>query len=213
MRLLDTFCKAGGAGYGYKLAGFDVIGVDIEPQPNYPFKFHKADAIDFIRAHGKEFDIIHASPPCQKFSSITKTAGTQDSHPDLVEPTRRALIETGKPYIIENVPGAPLINPITLCGTMFGLDCVRHRLFETNPLIWFPPASCNHYKPVVKHGRKPDRSKHFHGFTGHFSDVQWAREITGCDWMNQEELAECIPPAYTEWIGKQIKEAMKHVCK
>jgi DNA (cytosine-5)-methyltransferase 1 len=134
--LLDTFCKAGGAGMGYHLAGFDVVGVDIEPQPNYPFPFIQADAIPYIEEHGHEYDAIHASPPCQAYCAMKHL--TTKAHPDLVDATRAALIKTGKPYVIENVPGAPLINPIILCGTMFGLETScgaqlrRHRLFETN---------------------------------------------------------------------------------
>ena len=119
MRLLDLFCCAGGAGKGYVDAGFEVVGVDIDPQPNYPFEFHQADAIEFVSAHGHEFDAIHASPPCQAFSK-TKTLHDNE-HPDLIEPTREALIATGKPWVIENVVGAPLINPIKLTGQHFGM--------------------------------------------------------------------------------------------
>lgn len=209
IKVLDLYCKAGGAAMGYYRAfGPDtyILGVDIEPQPHYPFDFQLGDALDFMRyPAARDFDFYHASPPCQRWSSITKTAGTQDNHPNLITPTRIWLQATGKPYAIENVPGSPLENPVILCGTMFGLDVIRHRLFETNPIILCPPGSCRHEKPVVKHGRPPKRGKEYHGITGHFSDVEWAHVAMGIDWkMTQSELAEAIPPAYTEWIGQQL---------
>ena len=201
-RLLDAFCCAGGTSYGYYQAGFEVVGVDHNPQPRYPFEFHQADALEFIAEHGHEFDVIGASPPCQKY--LTRSG---NGHPDLIEPVREILKSTGKPYVIENVPGAPLINPLMLCGTMFGLRVIRHRLFEIWPEpIWFPPFACNHFLKVVRHGRPPDRERQFHGITGHFSDVQWARETMGCPWMTVSELSQAIPPAYTKWIGERLLE-------
>jgi hypothetical protein len=132
-RLLDMFCGAGGCSMGYLRAGFEVTGVDLHPQPHYPFRFIQADAIAYCRKHGHEYDVIHASPPCQAYS-ITKNLKTaKTSHPDLVAATRAALIRTRKPYVIENVPGSPLINPLMLCGSMFGLGVIRHRLFESSP--------------------------------------------------------------------------------
>lgn len=204
MRLLDLFCGAGGAGMGYHRAGFEVVGVDIAPQPHYPFEFHRADALEYLTAHGHEFDAIHASPPCQRWAGITRTAGTQDEYPDLITPLRPLLQATGLPYVIENGVNAPLLGTLILCGTMFGLLLQRHRLFETNPPILFPPYSCNHHRKVVKHGRKPDRDKHFAGVTGHFSDVEFAKQAMGIDWMTQGELAEAIPPAYTEYLGRYL---------
>ncbi len=204
-RLLDTFCGAGGTSYGYHQAGFEVVGVDHKPQPRYPFEFHQADALEFIAEYGQDFDVIGASPPCQ-FYSITASL-SNGNHPDLIPSTRKALISIGKPYIIENVPGAPLINPLMLCGTMFGLRVIRHRLFEIWPEpIWFPPFACNHYLKVVRHGRPPDRERQFHGVTGHFSDIPWAREIMGCHWMTGAELSQAIPPAYTRWLGERLLE-------
>lgn len=129
-RLLDLFCKAGGAGYGYWQAGFDVVGVDIEPQKRYPFTFIQADALEYLARHGGEYDAIHASPPCQAFSKMKNPdKAHRKAHPDLVDPVRELLMRTGRPYIIENVPGAPLLSPVTLCGSQFGLKVYRHRVF------------------------------------------------------------------------------------
>ena len=205
-KVLDLYCGEGGCSMGYYQAGFDVTGVDKYPMPNYPFKFIQADAleilddIDFCRS----FDLIHASPVCKRYSMITKTAGTQNNHNDDIQAVRQRLRIVGKPYIIENVPGAPLKDYIMLCGTMFGLGVVRHRLFECNPGIHFPPALCNHHKKVVKHGRPPDRKRNFAAVTGHFSDVAFARESMGITWMGQSGLSQAIPPAYTEWLGRQM---------
>lgn len=208
IRLLDLYCKAGGAGMGYHRAGYEVTGVDIEPQPKYPFKFIQADAIAYLSEFGHLYDVIHASPVCKRYSSITKTAGTSETHPDQIAELRALLIGIGKPYVIENVEGAPLFNPLMLCGTMFGLNVIRHRLFETSPAIWFAPFSCNHSKKVVKHGRKPNRDKHYAAVTGHFSDVKFAGESMGINWMGQNELSQAIPPAYTEFIGKCLLPAL-----
>lgn len=203
LKCLDLFCCGGGCSMGYYQAGFEVVGVDNEPQKNYPFDFIQGDAFEYLAAHWQEFDLIHASPKCQKWSTITKT-GTKKEYPDQVAPIREMLIATGKPYVIENVERAPLFNAITLCGTMFGLNIIRHRKFETNPRIDFAPAACCHHKRVVKHGRPPDHDKHFAAATGHFSDVEFVGKSMGIDWMGQAELAQAIPPAYTRWIGGQI---------
>jgi len=211
MKVLDLYCKQGGAGMGYFQAGCQVVGVDIEPQPKYPFEFIQADALEYLKEFGERFDLIHASPVCKRFSTITRTAGTQESHPDQIAELRKILVQVGKPYVIENVVGAPLKNALMLCGTMFGLNVIRHRLFETSPTIWFPPFSCNHSKRVVKHGRKPNRAKHYAAVTGHFSDVAFAGDSMGIDWMNQDGLSQAIPPAYTRFIAKiiQSKTCMK----
>lgn len=203
-KLLDLYCKAGGCSMGYFRAGFEVTGVDIEKQPKYPFRFIQSDAIEYLMKHGHLYDVIHASPVCKRYSSITQTAGTAEQHPDQIAELREVLLKTGKFYVIENVPGSPLVNPLMLCGTMFGLNVIRHRLFETEPVIWFPPTACQHWKKVVKHGRKPDRKKHYAAVTGHFSDVAFAGEAMGIDWMGQNELSQAIPPAYTQFIGKII---------
>jgi DNA (cytosine-5)-methyltransferase 1 len=220
MILLDTYCKAGGCSVGYNRAGFEVVGVYIEPQPHYPFEFHQADALEFIARYGREFDVIHASPPCQVYS-VTAPLSNGD-HPDLVEPTRKALLATGRPYIIENVPGAPLINPIILCGTMFGLKVIRHRLFETRPVIWWSPFACNHNGKST--GSRSLRRKTgltrtislndgcaFVTVAGNNYLADEGREAMGIDWMTKAELSQAIPPVYTEWLGRKIIEAIK--CK
>jgi len=213
-RLLDLFCCAGGAAMGYHRAGFEVVGVDIKPQPHYPFEFHHADALEYLAAHGAEFDAIHASCPCQRHSSMTARWGRQEEHPNLIAPTRRALVALGKPYVMENVVGAPLYNAVMLCGSMFGLRSgdwylERHRLFESNVLLWVE-RDCRHKGraiPVYGHAggqSKRDRIK--------FPSTEAWREAMGIDWMTGPELAEAIPPAFTEYIGKQlIRVLMKEV--
>jgi DNA (cytosine-5)-methyltransferase 1 len=209
-RLLDLFCCAGGAGVGYSRAGFDVVGVDTEPQPRYPLPFIQADALNLPKKFLVTFDVIHASPPCQSYSDLAKRNGNADEWPRLIEPVREILKRIGKPYIIENVDGAPLINPVVLCGTMFkGLRVLRHRLFETNFPVLVPP-----------HGRHPkchtfDKRKSHYGRTNDMKDfvsvngggncsVAAARDAMGIEWMNKGELNEAIPPAYTEMIGRQL---------
>lgn len=207
-RLLDTFCKAGGAGMGYSRAGFEVVGVDIEYQPRYPFEFHQSDAFEFIREHGHEFDAIHASPPCQKYSACRTMHTTQGRvYPDLIVPTRQKLLQSGKPYVLENVIGSPLRTPIMLCGLMFGLKLFRHRLFESN-LFLMVPYHRPHTGKVV--GRQGYVCMAGHGDSGrgriaadHRSVSAW-KAASGIDWMTQKELAQAIPPAYTEWIGRQL---------
>lgn len=217
-KLLDLFSGAGGAARGYQLAGFHVTGIDIKHQPRYAGDvFIQADALAYVAQHGHEYDAIHASPPCQAYS-VTKSLTTKE-HPKLVEQTRELLKATGKPYIIENVPGAPLINAITLCGTMFGLGVIRHRLFETNPQIWFAPAACKHdglstgnHKAFRKKGftrvpRFSDGYK-FISVTGNSFILEDAEQAMAIDWMNRQEIAEAIPPAYTQWIGERLMEQL-----
>jgi DNA (cytosine-5)-methyltransferase 1 len=204
-RLLDLFCGAGGAAVGYHRAGFDVTGVDIEPQPHYPFDFHQADALTFPL---DGFDVVHASPPCQRWSTSTKRwNGRAGLHPDLIEPTRVLLRSLGVPYVIENVPGAPLITPVRLCGSSFGLGVRRHRLFETSFPLLVPPCAHGTQPPryrVYAHGRwylSPVAPVYGHG-DGKAGDA-WgeAMQIGG---MTRAELAQAIPPAYTEHIGRQL---------
>ena len=140
-KLLDLFCGAGGCSVGYHRAGFDVTGVDARPQPSYPFAFVQADALAYLGEHGREYDAVHASPPCQRYSIARRIHGNGETHPDLLEPTRAALVSNGRPWIIENVPGAPVRFPVLLCGLMFGLRVFRHRLFESSVLLFCPPPS------------------------------------------------------------------------
>lgn len=153
-RLLDLFCGAGGAAMGYHLAGFDVVGCDINPQPNYPFPFHQYDALAAIVEQGHRFDFIHASPPCQSYTPLN--AYNHHEYPDLIAVTRELLVASGKPWIIENVPQAPLIDPVTLCGPMFGLKLYRHRLFEAS-FRSAAPAEPPHLKLCARNGYLPTR--------------------------------------------------------
>lgn len=201
-KLLDLYCGQGGAGMGYHRAGFDVVGVDINPQPRYPFEFIQASALMFLMEHGSEFDAIHASPPCQAYTNAQKI--NKNKHPELIAPTRNLLLELGLPFVIENVPGAPLVAPVELCGAMFGLGTYRHRLFEDgNWFIKLAPEHPKHSFPTVKMGRRPEPGQMMH-VVGHFSGVAQARVAMGIDWMSRDGLREAIPPAYTEFIGKQL---------
>lgn len=226
-RLLDLFCCAGGAAMGYHRAGFEVVGVDLAFQKNYPFEFHQADAISYVREHAHEFDVIHASPPCQAFSR-TKTLHSNE-HPDLVAITREALIASGKPYIIENVVGAPLRDPLVLCGTEFGLTApdvdgvplkvLRHRLFESNVAL-HGNGGCRHDPTVLTasiygagggwtptHRDSPTRRG---GYVPH-TDV--CRALLGVDWTTKHELSQVVPPAFTEHLGRQLIDAFERTPK
>lgn len=209
-RLLDLFCCAGGAAMGYWRAGFEVVGVDLSRQPRYPFPFIRHDALALDMRFLRSFDAIHASPPCQRFSDLAKRNGNADDWPDLVEPIRALLRSTGLPYVIENVEGAPLVDPVMLCGTMFpGLRVLRHRLFETNwPLV--PPPHGKH--PLVYTMDK--RKAHYGKLSEWASPVQVtgggncskaaAADAMGIGWMTKGELNEAIPPAFTQFIGRQM---------
>lgn len=211
MRLLDLFCGGGGAGMGYHLAGFEVVGVDVAPQPHYPFDFHQADALEFVAAHGHEFDVIHASPPCQAYTIARNIRTSRKDHAQLVEPTREALVASGKPYVIENVPGAPLRDAIMLCGTMFRLGVFRHRLFECNPVLTFPPMACAHDGSALPIWWKSRQAALTAGKTfayvtvaGHSFPMSEAKQAMEIDWMTKKEISQAIPPAYTRWIGEQF---------
>jgi DNA (cytosine-5)-methyltransferase 1 len=217
MRLLDMFCGAGGCSVGYRRAGFDeIVGVDLSPQPRYPFEFVRGDAIEYLAARGREFDAVHASPPCQCYSPL-RAIHPDSAHPDLVGPTRKLLKRVGRPYVIENVPGAPLYFPVTLCGSMFGLtarsrddgiryELRRHRLFETSFHCRAP--RCRHRRPVLGvygHGGGSKSRQRLSG-AGVYAKADEARRIMGIDWMTMAELSQAIPPVYTEFIGRQLVE-------
>lgn len=207
-RLLDLFCCAGGAGMGYQQAGFDVVGVDKDPQPRYPFPFLQADALSLDPRFLRHFDAIHASPPCQAHSNAQRIQRRE--HPDLIAPTRRMLAASGLPYVIENVEGAPLIDPIMLCGSMppfTGLRVYRHRLFEVNFELR-RPAHFGHVTPQTMMGRPPKDGEFMH-VVGNFSGVAAARAAMGIDWMTRDELREAIPPAYTRYIGEYLLAAIE----
>jgi DNA (cytosine-5)-methyltransferase 1 len=268
------FCGAGGAGMGYHRAGFDVVGVDILPQPHYPFEFHQGDALLFCGEHSSEFDAIHASPPCQKYCSLKSMPNARHDHPDLVGPTRNLLMKSGRPYVIENVIGSPLMHPTMLCGTMFGLgvkaaaaELRRHRLFETS---WFMlnPMTCRHGGSLLTigvygdHGSGPNSREKMvrlvmegkirrpvnavqvvgvYGHQGYHPNQKPRRPMTvgvcgnsgglsirdgvqqfttseraeamGIDWMTGKEMSQAIPPAYTEYIGKQLLTRLSSIGK
>lgn len=209
-RLLDLFCCAGGAGVGYWQAGFDVVGVDIRPQQNYPFSFTQADALALDPEFVASFDAIHASPPCQAYSDLAKRNRNADDWPRMVEPVRKMLMKTGRPYVIENVDGAPLFNPVVLCGTMFpDLRVLRHRLFEANFTILAPPHKkhprVHTFDRRKSHFGKTDEWKDFVQVTGGGNcTLAAARQAMGIDWMTKTEINESVPPAYTCLIGKQL---------
>jgi DNA (cytosine-5)-methyltransferase 1 len=202
-RLLDLFCGAGGAAMGYHRAGFDVVGVDLKPQPHYPFEFHQADALTYPL---DGYDAIHASPVCKRHSVATP-AWARASHPNQIPPTRERLAAQSTPWVMENVPGAPLRPDIKLCGCVVGLrELERERWFEIGGWHTFdlrPP--CYHATSpitVAGHG-EPSGPRMAHGLVAHKSD--WER-VMGIDWMNRDELAQAIPPAYTEYIGCALLE-------
>lgn len=204
-RLLDLCCCQGGASRGYDRAGFDVTGVDIDPQPRYPYAFIQGDAVDYLRRHGRHFDAIHASPPCQLHTLAWRIQ--KNDHPDLIEPIRDLLVDLGRPYIIENVPGAPLADPIELCGAMFNLETYRHRLFESN-IELITPEHPAHTARTTKMGRAPIEGEFMH-IVGNFSGVSRARSVMGMEWANRDGLREAIPPAYTEYLGAQLMRAVR----
>lgn len=219
MKLLDLFCGAGGAAMGYHQAGFaDITGVDIAHQKRYPFRFVQGDALEYLSrlietGEVREFDLIHASPPCQAFT-VSKSIKGND-HPDLLTPTRRLLTGSDLAYVIENVPSAPMNGSLMLCGTMFGLKVLRHRIFETRPAIYWPPVPCNHNGKSSSHrlrdetGRRVIQSFDLVDFicvVGNDFKADDGRKAMGIDWMTRDELKEAIPPAYTKWLGELMIE-------
>lgn len=222
-RLLDLYCGAGGAAVGYHRAGFEVVGVDIKPQPRYPFEFVQADALSILRGmvdyptfNGEMwrpdyFAAIHASPPCQAFTALQRAAGNASAHADLVTPTREFLAAIGLPYVIENVPGAPLVDPVMLCGAALGLEVVRHRLFESNRFLLVPP--CAHVAGGTTTGRYVAFRHSGRVATGRTVPPRRTerdfRQAIGCDWMTLKEMRQAVPPAFTHLIGEQLLTHLK----
>lgn len=211
-KLLDLFCGAGGAAMGYCRAGWDVVGVDIAPQKHYPFAFYQADALTFLALHWRQFDAVHASPPCKRFSAARRRNRQESNHPDLLTPKRQLLQDLGvRLWVIENVESAPMRPPaIRLCGLMFGLKLFRHRWFESVvPLMG---------QPHIRHGDRRVGKDGFVSVFGHgdyspgnhtvaerkYQPVATWREAMGIDWMTRAEISQAIPPAYTEYVGRQL---------
>lgn len=237
-KLLDLFCGAGGAGYGLYLAGFDVTGVDVSAQPHYPcneyMRFVQADAIEYALTHGWQYDAIWASPPCQGHSTITPD---KSRHIDLIPHTRYALECAGVPYIIENVMGAKkaLRNPVMLCGADFGLKVYRHRLFESNVML-LVPKHIKHTIPsddetvlteaqqaaldlIIAQDARHVEKRGFHRYTGdtrfvtvagHITGLEYCKMAMGIDWMPSKALVQAIPPAYSQYLGKQLMQHVLH---
>jgi DNA (cytosine-5)-methyltransferase 1 len=216
--LLDLFCGAGGAAMGYHRAGFDVVGVDIDAQPNYPFEVIQADALEFMAQDWDQFSYrlraIHASPPCQSYSrNLKHMAAVQ---PMLIEPVRRALVATGLPWVIENVEGAPMPDQddlfgrygIVLCGTAFGMRVYRHRWFESS--MQLVGKGCNHSLRAMNPHNVAGRKQMYAEFGRQDPEILWRDEM-GVGWMGRYEAREAIPPAYTEFIGGQLLESLNHL--
>lgn len=217
MRMLDLFCCAGGAGTGYARAGFEVIGVDIEDRPRYPFEFIQADAIevlDTLLAGGtvagyarEDFDAVHGSPPCQGYTALAAVHGNE--WPLLIEPVRERFEALALPYVIENVQGAPIRRDVVLCGEMFGLGVIRHRYFELGGWTMLAPHHVAHRGRVGgwRHGERFD-GPYFavYGEGGGKGSVAEWQAAMGIDWTEDRiELAEAIPPAYTEALGRELR--------
>lgn len=205
-RLLDLYSAAGGASRGYQIAGWHVTGVDHNPQPRYAGdEFVQADALEYLAANWHRFDAVHASPHCQRFCAYRRKGhGVGDGYPDQLPDTRAALCETGLPYVIENVPGAPLLDPVQLCGSSFGLDVRRHRLFETNWPLTVPP--CDHAWQTPRFAPASNRTNLRSTVEVGVYRIPLAvqQAAMGIDWMRLNELSLALPPAYTEHIGRAL---------
>lgn len=213
-KVLDLFGGAGGAAYGYRLASWHVTGVDIAPQPRYAgHEFHQADALDFLDAHGHEFDAVHASPPCQGYCTLTAGTNQGRQYPLLIAPVRERLTALGRPYVIENVPSAPLRPDVVLCGLTFGLKVFRHRVFELGGWMTLQPPHTPHRRHRVagwRHGQYYDGDMvAVYGDGGGKGSVADWQTAMGIDWTDdRRELAEAIPPAYTEFLGSALLDQL-----
>ena len=212
-KILDLFCGAGGAGRGYMDAGFDVTGVDIAPQPDYPGTFVQGDALAYLAAHGHEFDAIHASPPCQASSALTKGTNKGREYLNLIPATRALLALHNKPTVIENVQGSDLRRDLTLCGEMFGLAVIRHRYFELSGFPFLPTEHKKHRGLIIgwNHGKKQEGVYYqVYGSGGGKGTVAEWQEAMGMPWTsNRKSIAEAIPPAYSRFIGGQVMQCLE----
>lgn len=210
--LLDLFCGAGGAGKGYADAGWEIVGIDIDPQPDYPYTFIQGDAIEFAERYGRSFDARHASPPCQSQTALTRGTNKGREYPNLIPQTRAVLEAIGGPYVIENVQGSEVRRDLVLCGEMFGLRVLRHRYFELGGWSTVPPQHVPHRGRVAgwRHGQYHE-GPYFAVYGdggGKGSLAEW-QDAMSIDWMStRHDLAEAIPPAYTEFIGRQLLESL-----
>ena len=204
--IIDAFCKAGGAGMGYHRAGFDVLGIDIEPQPHYPFTFVQADALEFLAsANLSSVAAIHASPPCQDHMRGFNTTWEKHGTGWMLAATREKLMASGKPWVIENVPGAPMRVDLKLCGCMFGLPRLkRERWFETSPQLFDMRPPCHHPNGSISVAGTSPGHRGEKELLGHWPRLADWRAAMGIDWMGVKELSQAIPPAYTEYVGRQL---------
>lgn len=217
--LLDLFCGAGGAARGYHDAGFDVVGVDIDPQPHYPYQFFQEDALEFLTDTGWQFDAIHASPPCQDHSTVTgrdRKANGLKGTGWMLEATVSLLREIGLPYVVENVETAEFpgdVHRVRLCGSSFGLDLRRHRWFATNVAILEPP--CAHHWQQPRFRSLDSKAAGLasvvgvHGHINYAGERELRQRAMGIDWMTDAELAQAIPPAYSRFIGEHLLAAIR----
>jgi DNA (cytosine-5)-methyltransferase 1 len=213
-RLLDLCCCAGGMAMGYHRAGFDVTGVDTAHQPNYPFSFIRSDALEYLVEYGHEYDVVHASWPCQSYlnlGAVNRALGRTYEHPDLIAVGRELLVASGKPYVIENVEDAKghLVDPVRICGTGLDLPIRRHRLFESN--IELAGIACQHGRFTEKKywtGWRPNGETRLSSVVQIYGNAggreHWPAALGGVDWMTAKEMTECVPPAYAEHIGRQL---------
>lgn len=216
MKVLDLFCGAGGASAGYYRAGFRVVGIDDKPQPDYPFEFIQADAMEPLRhalveeGFVDDFDLVHASPPCQLFTragKLREAQGHKTKHIDLLTPTLEILSQLSVPYIVENVPGSPMRRDVMLCGSMFGLKARRHRWFQTNMPL-YAPGPCRHKEQGRPVGVYHVMGDEIPGGGRTAKTLEEGQQAMGIDWMPWNSLKEAIPPAYTEWLGLLAAEVM-----
>ena len=204
-RLLDAYSCQGGAGMGYHLAGFDVVGVDSKPQDRYPFEFHQGDALEFIAEHADDFDAFHASPPCHDHSALRSRTGLDHGTGWLLDATRQLFESIGKPYVIENVPGAVMAPQVILCGSMFNLGAAgrvlrRHRHFETSTYVLCPPDQCSGRRIGGVYGTGGG-GQMTRGYK--FTPTE-AAEAMGISWMDTYGRSQALPPAYCEFLGAAL---------